>query len=475
MELKNIKLSDIWLSGSNPRGTIEKNNKSFEDLVASIKEKGVLVPILVRPKQEKGSSYEVVAGSRRVSAAKAAGLKEIPAKIEEMTDDEAMESAIVENLQREDVHPLEEGEAYRKLIEDGGRNVKDVAVKVGKPEAYVRQRLFLTNLVSKGRELYRKGGIKDTIAYELARLSPSDQELAFKKLLDAPYRWENIRIFREWIAEHVNTDLAFQPWITDKATEKAVGPCTDCPPNRPTLFGAVKEGQCVSRKCWAMKMERYVAWLREKDPKLVAVTLEYGEAPKGVLSRSKYEEIPKLSTKGKDGCKQARAAIVVQGKRVGKMILICVSPECKKHGYARYDYESNPEEKKKQREKAKKERRIKEKKYEMDRSALIESLGRLTLPLSQKHLDALFDFTIYRCGGSFQQPVCKLFGLEVIKTKRRRWDNRIEWARDYEATLRKFADTNEKKVQVVFALLMPEPSLNSYDNGKSLKEALRKI
>jgi len=102
----------------------------------------VLVPVLARPRQGAGRKYEVIAGSRRFRAAYKAGLLEIPAHIVEMTDDEAREAQIVENLQREDVHPLEEGEAYRQLIEDGGRTVKDVSVKSREAEAYVRQRLF---------------------------------------------------------------------------------------------------------------------------------------------------------------------------------------------------------------------------------------------------------------------------------------------------------------------------------------------
>ena len=156
MQLINIKVSLCVESETNPRGK-DFEDASFKELVASVKEKGVLVPVLARPRE--GKEFEIVAGNRRFRAAKKAGLDVIPAHVVEMTDDEAQEAQIVENLQRADVHPLEEGEAYRKLIEDGGRKVADVAVKVGKSESYVRQRLFLTNLSDKAKKLYRKNEI----------------------------------------------------------------------------------------------------------------------------------------------------------------------------------------------------------------------------------------------------------------------------------------------------------------------------
>src|ERR1039458_832611 len=116
-----------------------------------------------------------------------------------MTDDEAAEAQIVENLQRADVHPLEEGEAYRKLIEDGNRTVKDVAVKVGKPEQYVRQRLFLTNLSDKARKLYRSGDMADSVAVLVARLTPGNQESTLKDA--GPYRLQHAEDMKEYIAE----------------------------------------------------------------------------------------------------------------------------------------------------------------------------------------------------------------------------------------------------------------------------------
>jgi len=125
MKLQNIKITHCYESPTNPRG-LEIRRPAFQELVASVREKGVLMPVLARPQKDK---FEIVAGNRRLRAAKVAGLTEIPARIEEMTDIEVREAQIVENLQRADVHPLEEGMAYRKLIEESGYDVAAVGRK----------------------------------------------------------------------------------------------------------------------------------------------------------------------------------------------------------------------------------------------------------------------------------------------------------------------------------------------------------
>src|SRR5690349_8738274 len=135
-ELQTLPIGKCFESPTNPRGS-KLEGPELDELVASIKEKGVLMPVLARPVKDK---FEIVAGNRRFRAATLAGLKEIPARVSEMSDAEAREAQIVENLQRADVHPLEEGTAYRKLIEEAGYDVPAVAAKVSKSETYVRDR-----------------------------------------------------------------------------------------------------------------------------------------------------------------------------------------------------------------------------------------------------------------------------------------------------------------------------------------------
>jgi len=102
---------------------------SIDELAASIREKGIIQPLLVRPS---GSGYQLIAGERRLRAARKAGLNELPVVVRDVTDNEALQLALVENLQREDLNAIEEAHAYRRLQEDFGLRQEEVADKVGK-------------------------------------------------------------------------------------------------------------------------------------------------------------------------------------------------------------------------------------------------------------------------------------------------------------------------------------------------------
>ncbi|MFA6321647.1 MAG: ParB/RepB/Spo0J family partition protein, partial [Candidatus Omnitrophota bacterium] len=116
MEVKNLLLKEVVVSEFNPRKHCDEGR--FSELLASIKDKGILVPIRVRPVGK--NRYEIVGGERRFKAASTLGLKEIPAVVQELSDSEALEFAIIDNLQREDVHPMEEAEGYEILKEKHG-------------------------------------------------------------------------------------------------------------------------------------------------------------------------------------------------------------------------------------------------------------------------------------------------------------------------------------------------------------------
>src|SRR6266851_7692341 len=114
-EYRNIPTTALVESASNPRKRFDEN--SLEELAASFKTQGVLAPLLVRELEE--SKYEVVAGARRLRAARIAELENLPVRIVKLTDAEAIEAQCVENLQREDIHPLEEALGFRSLLELG--------------------------------------------------------------------------------------------------------------------------------------------------------------------------------------------------------------------------------------------------------------------------------------------------------------------------------------------------------------------
>ncbi|HVY87988.1 MAG TPA: ParB/RepB/Spo0J family partition protein [Hyphomonadaceae bacterium] len=129
----------------------------LEELAESIRTKGVLQPILVRPDPANAEMFEIVAGERRWRAARRAGLTVIPAVVREMDDREMLEIAIIENVQRSDLNPVEEAEAYKSLIDRFGRTQESVATQVGKSREHVSNTIRLLNLPDDVREHVREG------------------------------------------------------------------------------------------------------------------------------------------------------------------------------------------------------------------------------------------------------------------------------------------------------------------------------
>ena len=144
------------------------DEETLNELAASITEHGVLQPILVRPGAE--GRYQLIAGERRWRASRIAGMKEIPALIEEIDDDTALEIAIIENLQREDLSPLDEALMYERMTSDHGYSVRKLAQKLGKDKGYIENRLRLADAPSEIKQLVSLR--KDTLshAYELLKV-----------------------------------------------------------------------------------------------------------------------------------------------------------------------------------------------------------------------------------------------------------------------------------------------------------------
>jgi ParB family chromosome partitioning protein len=144
------------------------NQETLDELTASIREHGVLQPILVRPIGP--NTYQLIAGERRWRASKQAGLETIPALIEEIDDDTALEISIIENLQREDISPLDEAAMYDRMVTEHGYSIRKLAEKLGKDKGYVENRLRLADAPDEVRELVSLR--KDTLshAYELMKV-----------------------------------------------------------------------------------------------------------------------------------------------------------------------------------------------------------------------------------------------------------------------------------------------------------------
>ncbi|MFF5997048.1 ParB/RepB/Spo0J family partition protein [Lysinibacillus sp. KU-BSD001] len=130
------------------------NEEALKELAESIKEHGIIQPIVVRPKEKK---YEIIAGERRFRAAQMAGLKEVPAIVKDMTEQQMMEVAILENLQREDLTPIEEAEAYSSLIENLHFTQEQLAKRLGKSRSYIANHIRLLQLPEEVRKSINEG------------------------------------------------------------------------------------------------------------------------------------------------------------------------------------------------------------------------------------------------------------------------------------------------------------------------------
>lgn len=173
--VKQIPLAQIGANPDQPRKTFTESELS--DLAASIREKGVLQPILLRAVTGRPYMYEIVAGERRYRASKLAGLTEIPALIKKITPENAMEIALIENVQRENLNPIEESNAYKNIMEKCGYELADVARLIGKSESYIRNIMRLDTLPTDVKQMVEQGSISASHARTIA-VAENPTELA---------------------------------------------------------------------------------------------------------------------------------------------------------------------------------------------------------------------------------------------------------------------------------------------------------
>ena len=169
-DIVEIPLTEIRSNPYQPRK--EFDEQSLREFADSIKEHGVIQPIIVK-KSIKG--YEIIAGERRTRASKMAGKETIPAIIRDFTDQEMMEIALIENIQREDLNPIEEAEALSKIIESNNMTQEEAAKKFGKSRSYITNILGLLSLTEKTKKYVREGKISMGHARVLSKLSDPDQ------------------------------------------------------------------------------------------------------------------------------------------------------------------------------------------------------------------------------------------------------------------------------------------------------------
>jgi ParB family chromosome partitioning protein len=174
--VRELPLDKVIPNPSQPRMTWHE--ETLQELAASIKEHGVLQPILVRPS---GDQYEIIAGERRWRSSKIAGKETIPAIVERFDDATALEIALIENLQREDLSPLDEAVIYQKMTGELGYSIRQLAGKLGKDKGYVENRLRLASAPDDVRDMVAKRYDTLSAAYELMKLEDKRRRRSLAK------------------------------------------------------------------------------------------------------------------------------------------------------------------------------------------------------------------------------------------------------------------------------------------------------
>ena len=354
-EYRNVSLSLLNESKTNPRRTFEEI--ALKELAESIRSQGVLSPLLVRPLTE--NSFEIIAGARRYRAAQMAEVSTVPVRIVNLSDAQAIEMSIVENLQRKDVHPLEEAQGFRALLdlEEPKYSIEQIAAKVGKSAVFVASRLKLTDLVPAAVEAFYADEIGVGHALLLAKLPADQQEAALKACFKEVYNngaskpariLLPVRNLQFWIDSNILLVLKDAPFNKrDAQLVLAAGSCADCPKrtgHNKLLFGddLGRQGdRCTDPNCYAAKVSAHVAKTIAAKPELVQISTAYGVQQEGsaVLPRNKYTAIRDDRLKSNDEakrpefkqCKYTTEAIITEGSDVGTIHKVCANMNCPVH------------------------------------------------------------------------------------------------------------------------------------------------
>ena len=175
----NLKIDDIISNPFQPRKTFDE--EKLNDLTNSIKERGIIQPIVVRPSKSQDEKFEIIAGERRWLAAKKANLDSVPVVILNVDDEKSLEFAIVENVQRQDLNPIEEAKGYQKLIDEFNYNQEKLSKFIGKSRSYIANSLRLLSLSPDVIDHMEKGNL--TAGHARALIGVPNAGIIAKKII----------------------------------------------------------------------------------------------------------------------------------------------------------------------------------------------------------------------------------------------------------------------------------------------------
>jgi ParB family chromosome partitioning protein len=431
--VQDIPLSRIQESKTNPRRQFDETK--LAELADNIRQHGVLQPVLVRPMPDgEPDTYELVAGAPRFRASKLAKRETIPASIRELTDTQCLELQLIENLQRADVHELDEARGYAALmqLQSETYNVEALPEKIGRSEKYVYARLRLMHLIEEAQEAFYIGRLTVAHAFEIARLQPNDQRRALQEcfphhktaaaiLKDGKAEAVTVRQLREWVEQEIHLDVTNAPFDPQGETLlPPAGSCAKCPKrtgNNPLLFPEVRQKSiCTDRACYRMKIEALVQIRMKPLEAAGEEPLRVSHAPAwqtkhrnpDVLYEGTYRTVKKAE------CPQTKPAVVIDGADAGKVLHVCRDEQCKVHARVSH-YEATPKERA-----ARAKELLAERTEKLTRLRILNAIRRkLPATLTRPDLEmAALDY-FGRLGHDNHRRLCRVYGWEEKKDQSR--------------------------------------------------------
>lgn len=348
-----LPLSLLRESDTNPRRTFDETK--LRELAESIRTHGLIQPITVRPKDD---AFEIVAGARRFRALQMADQNETPVRVLELTDAQALEVQIIENSQRQDVHPYEEAAGYQRLLDLPGYDVAALSQKCGKSESHIYARLTLLQLITEVADAFQQDRITASHANLIARIPRHRQADAFEQCFRKDWQDKEPHLLpakhlASWLNQNIYLPLTAAPFeLADAVLFPEAGACLDCPKRsgfNTRLFSDVTTDVCLDGACYQRKVSAFIQITLESKPELATVETEWrkpGESHPGALSRQEFVAIKPKATKpaeddeetGQDEadeptatCSTTRDALVTHGAAKGRIIQICSDQSCPVH------------------------------------------------------------------------------------------------------------------------------------------------
>jgi ParB/RepB/Spo0J family partition protein len=333
-EMMHLEIDQVHLPQSNYREEI--NPEELQELADSIKDVGVIQAVTVRPRKIGG--FELVCGERRYRASLMVDKTTIPASIRELTDDQAFEMQIVENLQRKEVHPLDEAKAFKRMLDTGRYITAEIAAKVAKAESYILQRLKLNDLIVDIKQDFYNHELGVGHAVLIARLDDEQQLHIFNKFKNSygVSGYGTIKRLSQEVHNH-SVDLSKAQFPLDKIFDHAGG-CDICPKrskNNPMLFSDMQStDSCFNKTCHSLKTDTHIQSMVQEivtSGKDVLLGRHFSyEADEAVATIAKDYKIPILksdtdySTVKKEGAVQ-REVFNISGPEKGKISKVWVT------------------------------------------------------------------------------------------------------------------------------------------------------